>query len=308
MIETLSKERRFAIQRTLLDWYIGFGRDLPWRHTSDPYAILVSEIMLQQTQVRRVAPKFLEFLKRFPDFVTLAAAGVGDVIRIWDSLGYNTRAVRIHRIAEWVIWRNGGRLPNDLNMLRQLEGLGEYTASAVACFAFGLQTPVVETNVRRVLTRLVGEGASSNSGDVRRLAADMLPNGRAQEWNQALMDLGATVCTARSPQCPNCPVQPYCNTASAVSTGKMSLGQGSQRRVSRFKGSTRYYRGRVLQRLRDLPVGKSLTLDELGHAVKPAFTNEDHSWLRQIIKALEDDQLVKVSRGHNSFEADISLP
>lgn len=308
MIETLSKERRLTIQKILLDWYTRFGRDLPWRQTSDPYAILVAEMMLQQTQVRRVAPKFLEFLKRFPDFLSLAGAGVGDVIRIWDSLGYNTRAVRLHRIAEWVVLRNGGRLPNELNELRQLDGLGEYTASAVACFAFGLQTAVVETNVRRVLGRLVGEGASSSPGDMRRFAADMLPTDRAQEWNQALMDLGATVCTSRSPQCPNCPVQPYCNTAHALCTGKMSLGERSQRRVSRFKGSTRYYRGRVLQRLRDLPVGESLTLGELGQAVKPAFASEDRLWFRRLIKLLEDDQLVKVSTGRNCFEADISLP
>jgi A/G-specific adenine glycosylase len=209
--------RRF--QRRLLAWYRRHGRDLPWRRTRAPYRVLVSEIMLQQTQVDRVIPKYRQFLRRYPSLRALAAAPVEDVRRLWYPLGYNVRPLRLHAIACETVARYGGRLPASAEALRALPGVGRYTAGAVLSFAFGRDVAVLDTNVRRVLTRvfLGPRRAARLRGDraLWQLAEQLVPAGRAYDFNQALMDFGATWCTPRRPRCPACAMRDFCATWTA---------------------------------------------------------------------------------------------
>ena len=206
--------RRF--RRRLLGWYGRHGRDLPWRKTRDPYRILVSEVMLQQTQVERVLPKYAEWLERFPSLRALAAATEKDATRTWYPLGYNARPKRLHAIAREVVTHYGGALPSDAAALRTFKGLGDYTIGAVRSFAFGQRAPIVDTNVARVLFRVfVGRGDPSAHAMRRRLwdlSGALLPRRNVFDFNQALMDLGAMVCVARTPRCPVCPMQPICKS------------------------------------------------------------------------------------------------
>ncbi len=203
-----------AFQRRLLVWYAQHARDLPWRGTREPYRVLVSEIMLQQTQVERVVPKYRQFLRRFPTLSSLAAADVREVRRLWYPLGYNIRPVRLHMIAREALARYGGRLPDTAEGLRQLPGVGRYTAGAMLAFAYGHDTPLLDTNVRRVLTRVfLGArrgGHVRGDGLLWDLAGTLVPRGRGYDFNQALMDFGATWCTPRRPRCRPCPLRRLC--------------------------------------------------------------------------------------------------
>ncbi|MDQ6623283.1 MAG: A/G-specific adenine glycosylase [Verrucomicrobiota bacterium] len=196
-----------AFRRTLLRWYGKHGRDLPWRHTRDPYAILVAEIMLQQTQVATVIPYYERWLARFPDFATLARAREDEVLRAWEGLGYYARARNLHATAQ-AIARDPDR------SLGGLPGIGRYTANAVATFAFDASLPIVEANIARLLARLFDLQLSIDSTAGRKqlwsIAASLLPRRRAARFNSALMDLGATICTARQPKCERCVVRQFC--------------------------------------------------------------------------------------------------
>ena len=204
--------RRF--RRRLLGWYRKHGRDLPWRHTRDPYHILVSEMMLQQTQVDRVLPKYEEWLRKYPSLEALAAARAREVDRTWRPLGYNARPRRLHAIAREVVARYDGRLPSDEETLRSFKGIGAYTAGAVQSFAFDRRAPIVDTNVGRVLSRVFfGHENRKETGLKKRLwslSTAMLPRRDVFDFNQALMDLGAMVCVARGPRCLVCPMSPIC--------------------------------------------------------------------------------------------------
>ena len=204
--------RRF--RRTLLNWYAAHGRDLPWRRTDDPYHILVSEIMLQQTQVERVLPKYDEWLKKFPSLAALAAAPVDEVTETWYPLGYNIRPRRLHAIARESVERYGGRLPSDEETLRSFKGIGPYTAGAILSFAFRRPAAILDTNVARVLFRVfVGRGHARSHAMRRRLwkiSEALVPRRDAFDFNQALMDFGATVCVARKPLCLVCPMARMC--------------------------------------------------------------------------------------------------
>jgi A/G-specific adenine glycosylase len=204
--------RRF--QARLLAWYARHGRDLPWRRTRAPYRVLVSEIMLQQTQVDRVVPKYRQFLRTYPTMRRLAAAEVDDVRRLWYPLGYNARPVRLHAIARESVARYRGRLPADAEALRALPGVGRYTAGAILAFAYGRDVAVLDTNVRRVLGRvfLGPRRLARLRGDAPlwALAEALVPRGRGYDFNQALMDFGATWCTARRPRCAPCPLRGLC--------------------------------------------------------------------------------------------------
>jgi A/G-specific adenine glycosylase len=195
-----------SFTRKLLAWYKRNARVLPWRQTRNPYAILVSEFMLQQTQVRRVLDYYPRFLKRFPTMDALARSRPKAVMEAWDGLGYYARARNLHKLAQEVTRLHDGTLPNTPEELRTLPGVGRYTAGAVACFAYEKPVATVDTNVRRVLQRVFG------SQDVWTLAAQIVPKngGRAWRFNQALMELGALVCTARKPKCRECPVRTDC--------------------------------------------------------------------------------------------------
>jgi A/G-specific adenine glycosylase len=213
-------ERLDMAHRLLLAWYERAGRKLPWRETDDPYAILVSEMMLQQTQVDRVLPKYREFLERFPTLAALAEAPTAEVIRAWAPLGYNMRAVRLQAIARQVMAEYQGQIPASVPELLKLKGVGRYTAGAIACFAHQQQVATVDTNIRRVLYRLfVGiekAEAPLREDDTWKLAEAALPAGEAYRWNQALMDLGATICSAAAPACEACPMQRVCSAYQEV--------------------------------------------------------------------------------------------
>ena len=204
--------RRF--QQRLLAWYARHQRDLPWRRTDDPYHILVSEIMLQQTQVDRVIPKYHEFLARYPTLESLARARPASVRRVWYPLGYNIRPVHLQGIARETLARYGGKLPDDAVALRSMRGIGRYTAGAILSFAYRRDAAVVDTNVRRVLGRvfLGGRRLSRLRGQKAMwdLAHSLVPPRRAYDYNQALMDFGATWCTARAPKCGACTMKPIC--------------------------------------------------------------------------------------------------
>ena len=205
-------KRRF--QTRLLKWYRQHGRDLPWRKTSDPYRILVSEVMLQQTQVDRVIPKYYEFLERFPTFQDLARAPVEEVQKTWYPLGYNIRPHRLHSIACETVARYGGTLPKDTDELLSFKGIGRYTAGAVRSFAFNEDAPILDTNVMRVLHRVfVGRGDPKTLKPLLwSLSAALIPKGKGYDFNQALMDFGATACTARKPYCLLCPMKDFCKS------------------------------------------------------------------------------------------------
>jgi A/G-specific adenine glycosylase len=207
---------RFA--RMLLDWYDAHQRDLPWRGSRDPYAIWVSEIMLQQTRVAAVVERFQQFLERFPSLPALALAPEQDVLALWSGLGYYRRARMLHKAAQFVMENRGGALPETAEELRLLPGIGAYTAAAIASIAFGQPIGVVDGNVERVFCRVQQWPAGGRAGAARlrrsitALVDRILPSARPGDFNQALMDLGATLCTPRSPKCVACPVAVDCST------------------------------------------------------------------------------------------------
>lgn len=207
-----SIKRRF--QQRLLKWYREHGRDLPWRKTSDPYHILVSEVMLQQTQVDRVIPKYQEFLERYPRLQDLAEASVADVKKTWYPLGYNIRPERLHSIARETVEKYGGKLPSSEEALLSFKGIGRYTAGAIRSFAFNEDAPILDTNVSRVLHRVfIAEGASKeHRSKLWQLSEALIPRGKGYDFNQAIMDFGAMVCTARDPYCLLCPMKSFCKT------------------------------------------------------------------------------------------------
>ena len=206
--------RRF--RRALLAWYGAHGRDLPWRRTSDPYHILVSEMMLQQTQVDRVIPKYHEWLDKYPSLDALAAAPARAVNAAWRPLGYNIRPRRLHAIARESVARYNGCLPADEDTLLSFKGIGAYTAGAIRSFAFGQRAAIVDTNVARVLFRVFVNRGDAKAHATRKhlwnVSEVLMPRKHVFDFNQALIDLGATVCVARKPKCPACPMAKMCRS------------------------------------------------------------------------------------------------
>ncbi len=216
-----SKSTLTAFRRRIVAWFRKHGRDLPWRQTRDPYRVLVSEIMLQQTQVSRVEGFYHRFLAEYPDLGALAAATPSMVRESWEGLGYYRRATNLHRLAQTVVTERDGTIPSNVDQLRALPGVGRYTAGAVASFAFEQAEPAVDTNVARVLKRAFHPRAGATARDQQKLwstAAALVPRAGATAWafNQGLMELGALVCTARQAHCPICPVKPLCSTGRRV--------------------------------------------------------------------------------------------
>jgi A/G-specific adenine glycosylase len=281
-----------AVNQLVLDWYSANARDLPWRrvpYIGNAYAVLVSEVMLQQTQVNRTVPKFLEFMSRFPTIRDLAEAPAGEVIGIWSGMGYNNRAVRLHRLAQ-VVWADhAGEIPSDVTSLLSLPGIGPYTASAVACFAYGANVPVIDTNVYRVLSRLVHGVNAPSRAEIEPLATEYLPAIDASAWHQALMDIGATLCTVATPRCMLCPLREACIAAPALQdSANRKLAEASTPYIpkqARFTGSTRYYRGRIVEALRQTPEGIAVT------SLEPLFGDSPIKDLDSIIASLVRDGL-----------------
>src|SRR6186997_1194341 len=207
---------RQRFRRTLLGWYRKNGRDLPWRRTDDPYHILVSEMMLQQTQVDRVLPKYHEWLGKYPSLEALAAAPEDEVSQTWRPLGYNIRPRRLHAIARESVARYGGQLPSDQQTLMSFKGIGAYTAGAIRSFAFHQRAAILDTNVARVLFRVFVRRGDPKAHAMRKhlwaMSEALVPRKHVFDFNQALMDLGATVCVARKPKCLVCPMTKVCST------------------------------------------------------------------------------------------------
>jgi A/G-specific adenine glycosylase len=244
-----------AVDReAVLAWGDRELRDLPWRRTRDPWAVLVSEVMAQQTGIDRVVGYYTTFLDRFPTAAVCAASPAGEVVRLWAGLGYNRRAVHLHQCATVVVDRHGGDMPAELGALLALPGVGPYTARAVLAFAFEQEVGVVDTNVGRVLARWTGRPLAR--AEAQRLADALVPPGWSWSWNQAVMELGGTVCRRRSPQCDNCPVRSNCAWSAAglaapdPADGSAGVGTGQPR----FEGSDRQGRGRLVDALRRGPV------------------------------------------------------
>ena len=235
----------------IVDWYAIAARDLPWRRPGvDAWAVLVSEVMLQQTPVARVEPVWRDWLDRWPDPAALAAASPADAIRAWGKLGYPRRALRLREAAVAVVERHGGVVPDGVAALEALPGVGTYTARAVACFGYGTPQPVVDTNVRRVVARLVhgqAEAGNARPADLTDIAA-LAPGGadRAVRFSVAIMELGALVCVAGTPRCAVCPVRDRC----AWQLDGRPPHAGPPRRVQKFAGTDRQVRGRLLDVLR----------------------------------------------------------
>lgn len=291
-----------AFHAAVAAWYARNARVLPWRGIADPYAILVSEVMLQQTQVERVIPKYHAFLEAFPTFRALADAQPADVIRLWAGMGYNGRAVRLHRLAKKVVEHHHGELPRTVAELRRLPGIGPYTAAAIASFAFGEPVAVLDTNIYRVLSRAV-HGVDAPSRDaLHPLAEELLPLADSPitpaDWHQALMDVGATLCTVRQPRCMLCPLRPHCAAAPHLQSGSApALAEASvpyAPRQSRFQGSARYFRGRIVDHLRKQPdtgVEES-TLETVLRNAEAASGAPCPIPLSDLLAALERDGLI----------------
>jgi A/G-specific adenine glycosylase len=269
----------------LLEWYAARLRAYPWRIRPTPNRVLVSEVMLQQTQAGRVVPHYRTFMKRFPSVRALAAAPISDVIRAWSGLGYNRRAVALASTARAIARDHGGRVPSDPVALRRFPGVGPYTAAAVASLGHGLAIPLVETNVRRVLSRaaLGREPGDVSPSHVEEVATSWLDAAHPVEWNQALMDLGREVCRP-APLCDACPIRSRCR-----SVGRRGRPVGSLRRQPRFEGSFRQTRGRVVSVLSER---KEVSVAALARA-----TGEPLARVREAVEALAADGLVRAGPG-----------
>lgn len=278
-----------TLHRRIVHWYRHNGRNLPWRRTNNAYRILVSEIMLQQTQVSRVMVKYPEFLKQFPTIRSLSRASRAEVIRAWQGMGYNNRAVRLHTLARMVVSQSNGSIPHTVDGLMALPGIGRYTASAISCFAFKQPVAVVDVNIARVLSRLC-----PSSTDPWKTAWRLLPRNNAYEWNQALMDLGALICTATSPACERCPVSTLCRSAFRARNVK----RANKSEPHRDGIPNRIYRGRIVEALRRLNGKRTVTAQEIAQIIKPGFRATDRQWFQRLVNDLERDGLVSTRR-HN---------
>jgi len=262
------------LRRRVLSWYRRFGRDLPWRRTRDPYRVLVSEVMLQQTQVSRVLPAYRGFLRRFPTLPALSRAPLGDVLREWSGLGYNRRARDLHRIA-----RMGSSLPRTVAAFDALPGVGAYTSAAVMCFAHDEPTAFADTNIRRVLGRAI-LGRPATEREAVGLDARFGSKRKPARWHHALMDIGATICFAKRPRCDVCPLRAICDYD--------GVERPSNRKQSPFGASDRRVRGAIVRYL--AMSSRGVKVDALRRGIKDAR-------VPRLVRVLATEGLVEVSSG-----------
>lgn len=278
------------VRRRLLAWFDHHRRDLPWRHTRDPYRIAVSEVMLQQTQVDRVVPKYRAWLRTFPTTVALASAPLRRVLRVWSGLGYNSRARRLREAARLVQARHRGRWPRSVAALEALPGFGPYTARAVASFAYHQNQAVIDTNVNRVIGRVFFGPRPPAPGPLTERVESLLPTGQSARWNATLMDFGAAVCTSRNPSCPTCPLRSSCRAYPAFRDGHRP---GMVRRQSRFTGSDRFWRGAIVRVLLRRP---RETMSDLRAATGYPGTSGTMRF-RRILRSMVDEGLLRSVHG-----------
>ncbi|MEW6223702.1 MAG: A/G-specific adenine glycosylase [Chloroflexota bacterium] len=282
-----------ALRDAVLAWYEATGRSLAFRATRDPYAVLVSELMAQQTQAARAAAAWTAWMARWPTAADVAAATLADVLRAWAGLGYNRRAVHLHRAAQAIVTEHGGVVPDTVEGLASLPGVGPYTARAVAAIAFGRPVGAVDTNVRRVLGRVVEGGAGALAPAALQALADAaVPAGRAGDWTHALMDLGARLCRPRAPRCADCPAIAWCRYAAgdrpSASPDSASPAAASAGRPPRppFASTTRWLRGRILARARDAEDGEWIPYRE-------PIGGHDAAAVREAVAALASEGLLE---------------
>jgi len=258
--------------------------------------------MLQQTQTARVTVLLPLFLKKFPSINVLAAASPGEVLMAWKGMGYNNRAIRLHALAKKVVADHRGKIPSSVDLLLSLPGIGPYTAHAVACFAFGKQVPVVDVNIHRILSRWFKKDLSMAAA--WRVAEELLPDTKAYDWNQAMMDLGATVCTASSPMCIICPARSFCKSAFAPKTVQKERSKKNE--PSRKGVPNRIYRGKIVEYLRTHPgYGRAKKIAE---TVFPKFTSLENVWFFSLLTDLEKDRLITVKKsGKTSLDWKVQL-
>ena len=289
-------------------WYRRHGRVLPWRGIDDPYRILLSEIMLQQTQVRRVLEKYPAFLKRFPTLHSLAHAPRRAVLLAWRGMGYNRRAVHLHKLAEHLVKLWKGKVPSDIESLMSLPGIGRYTAHAVLSSVHAQRLPIVDVNVRRFLSRVFWPMPSTQSTkgeeEIWRVAREILPARSVYAWNQALMDLGATVCRARTPECTHCPVSGFC-----LSRRTMKQRSPARRRRERKRKGIpdRIYRGRIVEILRGRGGRLVVTADRLGRKIDRTYSPRDQAWLERLLGKLAHEGIVRIRGKRRGAGVRISL-
>lgn len=284
----------------LLAWYAVAGRTLPWRQTTDPYAIVVSEIMLQQTQVSRGLPKYIAWMKRFPDVHSLATAPLAEVLRSWQGLGYNRRAKYLWLLAKTIVTEYGGTFPQTKEEMLQLPGVGPHTAGAIMSFAFGATEPIFDTNAQRVVGRFFKgyqQLASLDDKAWKKLMTATVPRAKdIYNFNQALMDFGALVCTAKKPNCEVCPLKISCLSYPAILSAK-----AQDLRLTKIVKEKLYYgqprriwRGKILRYVQDA-APRTVSLHELGQAVQIDFQSSRLPWLRSVVKLLAKEDLLRLS-------------
>jgi A/G-specific adenine glycosylase len=285
------------IQRRLLRWYSGHARVLPWRDRDDTYAVLVSEFMLQQTQASRVSEKLPFWLQRFPDIATLSKASRRSVLLAWSGMGYNRRAIALHETAKAIQDEYNGRIPDTIDALRALPGIGDYTAHAIVCFGHRKRAAMVDVNIRRIFSRLLfaqeSEAGMLPEVQAREIAWALLPKRNFYDWNQALMDLGAMICTARQPSCDQCPLAANCHSRGRMAAAS-KIVPGLVRETPR-----RIYRGRIVEELRNAP-RHQLKASQLLRSLYDGQEN-GQQLLADALASLREDGLITL-RPDNSSE------
>lgn len=294
-------------------WYSVHQRPLPWRQTTDPYHILVSEIMLQQTQVARVMEKFPQFLQQFPTLEKLACASPAEVIKAWSGMGYNRRALLLQRLAQEVLEKHQGVISRNPEILRTLPGLGPYTAGAIAAFAYNQAEPAIDVNVRRIFYRYFqgkDQGLPRGKQDEERLPSlvkQLIPVRKSRDFHNALMDFGSLVCQREAPQCTRCPLQADCKFYPFYrKRGERALFQAEKRKEpgvyeQRKFIPNRIFRGRIVEWVRGNEGGK-ISLTKLGQAIKEDFKASEKNWLLALCNALQKDKLLEYELGEGRIK------
>jgi A/G-specific adenine glycosylase len=282
-----------GFRRAVLDWFDARGRSFPFRGTTDPYLVLVSEVLLQQTQISRGGPAWVRFTTEFPTVQSLAAATPAAVLRSWQGLGYNRRAINLQRAARIVVKELGGAFPRNVEGLQRLPGVGPYTARAVASIAYRLPVGAVDTNVRRVLGRVLsGDPAGLSARELQVAADELVDPVQPDDWTHALMDIGSTLCKPVRPLCPDCPVARFCRFAAGDRLADMA-GRPAAGRVRQggpagdFTTTTRWLRGRILDRLREAP-------DEAWTSFPGSIGGHDPTAIARSLRAMERDGLLEL--------------
>ena len=290
-----------ALRTSLIEWYETDHREYPWRETTDPYAILVSEVMSQQTQLDRVVPAWEDFLDRWPTVESLAAADRSDVVAFWADhrLGYNNRARYLHEAAHQIVAEHDGEFPATPDTLQSLQGVGPYTANAVASFAFNNGDAVVDTNVKRVLYRAFEDVNTADNPAYETVASALMPPEASRTWNNAIMELGGVAC-GKEPRCDEaaCPWREWCR---AYQTGDFTAPDVPTQ--PSFEGSRRQFRGRIVRLLGE---HEEMDLDTLGHRIRVDYTPDGkhgREWLRGLLADLSDDGLVRIEERNDRMIA-----